>query len=291
LAKTGLPVLITGETGTGKEVVAKLIHGESGRPGPFVAVNCAALPKELVTSELFGHTRGAFSGAAAARPGLFRAAEQGTLFFDEIGDMPLETQPSLLRALQESAIRPVGTEREIQVDVRVLAATHADLKQKVDDGTFRQDLYARLAKSVCVLPPLRERPLELLPLARKFAEEAGRTLNISAEAAEALLCGRFPLNIRELQSVIQLFCSTEPIDKPLEWDFLYEHKVDLFDDPLKGPNSRATTPVDANDIEAVLSAEGGNVSTVARKLGISRWMLYRKFKALGIDPESYRTKD
>src|SRR5262249_54893904 len=158
-------MLIQGETGTGKEVLAQAIHGASGRSGAFVPVNCATLPADLAAAELFGHERGAFSGANNARPGLFRAANGGTLFLEEVGDLPLPLQPTLLRALQEGRVRPVGSEREVTVDVRVVAATHVDLERAVEAGGFRSDLLGRLAHVVTTLRPLRERRREILALA------------------------------------------------------------------------------------------------------------------------------
>src|SRR4029077_6812650 len=160
------------------------LHEQSGRKGPFVALNCASIPREIIAAELFGHTRGAFSGAAREREGLFRSAQGGTLLLDEIGDMPVDLQAALLRVLQERVVRPVGSDHELPVDVRVLSATHADLQHGMQSGRFRADLYARLAQGVLRLPPLRERRVELVPLLRELGRARGRELNLAAEAAE-----------------------------------------------------------------------------------------------------------
>jgi len=184
-AQRDVAVLLLGETGVGKEVLARRLHDLSGRAGPFIAVNCAALPRELVAAELFGHTRGAFSGASESRQGLFVAAQRGTLLLDEIGDIGQEVQAALLRVIEERKVRPLGSVSEVPLDVRLVAATHRELEQ---NPNFRSDLYARLAQMVIRVPPLRERPAEVLPLARTFLDEVGRPgTEIDADAAKALL--------------------------------------------------------------------------------------------------------
>jgi sigma-54-specific transcriptional regulator len=208
LAPTEATVLITGETGTGKEVAARYLHEHGRRRGPFVAVNCGALSEQLVEAELFGHEAGAFTGAQHARPGWFETANGGTLFLDEIGDMPLSLQVKLLRVLQERQVVRLGSRKPTPVNVRLIAATNVNLEQAVAQGRFRRDLYYRLNVAAVYLPPLRERGQDILALAAHFAQvyqaESGyERVEISAEAEQALLAHSWPGNIRELENVIQ----------------------------------------------------------------------------------------
>ena len=208
VAPSHVPVLIEGETGTGKELVARALHEESPRRSkPFLAENCAAVPANLLESELFGHVRGSFTGAIADRPGHFVAADGGTVFLDEIGDMPLEMQSKLLRVLQEGEVRPVGSNKTLQVDVRVVAATNKDLTSMVRARTFREDLYFRLNVVAIRLPPLRERggDVRLLAhaLAAKTEAEVGKKLSISEDALAALERWTWPGNVRELENVLR----------------------------------------------------------------------------------------
>ncbi len=208
VAPSHVPVLIQGETGTGKELVARALHeGSARRAKPFLAENCAAVPANLLESELFGHVRGSFTGAIADRPGHFVAANGGTVFLDEIGDMPLTMQSKLLRVLQEGEVRPVGSNKTQKVDVRVVAATNKDLQAMVRAKTFREDLYFRLNVVSIRLPPLRERGKDVRLLARAFAEraeaEVGRKLELSAEALDALERWTWPGNVRELENVLR----------------------------------------------------------------------------------------
>ena len=208
VAASRVPVLIEGETGTGKELVARALHdGSPRRDRPFLAENCAAVPANLLESELFGHVRGSFTGAVAARPGHFVAADGGTVFLDEIGDMPLPMQSKLLRVLQEGEVRPVGSNRTQKVDVRVLGATNKDLAAMVRAKTFREDLYFRLNVVTIRLPPLRERAGDVRHLARAILASAegeiGRKLSISEEALAALERWSWPGNVRELQNVLR----------------------------------------------------------------------------------------
>jgi len=205
VAPSDVSVLIHGETGTGKELVARALHDFGARKGkPFLAENCAAVPADLLESELFGHKRGSFTGAVADRPGHFVAADKGTVFLDEIGDMPMSMQPKLLRVLQEGEVRPVGANKAVKVDVRIVAATNKDLRAMVRAGTFREDLYFRLNVITIQLPPLRERPGDIRHLVRFFLDrmqaEMGRTTTITADALARLEAWRWPGNVRELEN-------------------------------------------------------------------------------------------
>ena len=208
VAPADVPVLVQGETGTGKELVAKALHQESKRRRkPFFAVNCAAVPAQLLESELFGHKRGSFTGAVVDREGHFVSADGGTVFLDEIGDMPLEMQSKLLRVLQEGEVRPVGSNQVLHVDVRLVAATHRDLAAMCREKRFREDLYFRLNVVTIWLPPLRERPGDVRLLAQHVlagvAEELGRPLELSEEALGALEAWRWPGNVRELENELR----------------------------------------------------------------------------------------
>lgn len=207
VAGTEATVLLIGETGTGKELVARHIHASSRRDGPFVAVNCGAFAETLVDAELFGHEAGAFTGASQARAGWFEAAQGGTLFLDEIGDMPMPLQVKLLRVLQERQVVRLGARHAIPVDVRLVAATNVDLAKAVQAGRFRADLFYRLHVATLHLPPLRERPGDILPLAEHFAETYGRKLGVpavqfAAAAEDSLLAYEWPGNIRELENIV-----------------------------------------------------------------------------------------
>jgi two-component system response regulator HydG len=207
VAPTTQSVLVTGETGTGKEVLARFLHDRSGRTGPFVAVNCASLPKDLVESELFGHEKGSFTGAVGDKRGLVREAQGGTLFLDELGEMPLDVQVKLLRVLQERRVRPVGGRREEPVDVRVIGATLRDLKAEVVAGRFREDLWYRIGTFELALPPLRERGDDVVLMARAFAEGFAREPGVCARtlgrsAISALRGHAWPGNVRELRLML-----------------------------------------------------------------------------------------
>jgi two-component system NtrC family response regulator len=281
-------VLIEGETGTGKELVARAIHGFGDRnKGPFVAVNCAAIPQELLESELFGHAKGAFSGAFQARAGKFREADGGTLFLDEIGDMPLQMQAKILRVLQDKVITPVGGQSSYQVNIRILAATHQDLGKKIRDGSFRQDLYFRLNVLNIRLPPLRERGKDVLLLAQLFLERsASPPKSLGASAAKLLSEHFWPGNVRELENIIrssslavrggvidagdlQMTVTGHPseiqIEELLELDF--HSAVSRFEKLLLTKTLRKTQ---------------GNRAEAARLLNMHRQLLYAKLKEHGI---------
>lgn len=212
LARSQAPVYIHGESGTGKELVARAIHESSGRSGsPFIAVNCGAIPRELMESEFFGHRKGSFTGATADKQGLFLAAQGGTLFLDEVADLPLDMQVKLLRAVQEKMVRPVGADKEIPVNIRLLSATHKDLQQEVSNGRFRQDLYFRINVIQLPVPPLRERGNDILLLAQHFLNQFNQgkdnPVTLSDEARQTLLGYSFPGNVRELENMLERACT------------------------------------------------------------------------------------
>jgi DNA-binding NtrC family response regulator len=293
VARAEATVLITGETGTGKELVARRIHARSARAeGPFVAVNCAAVPAELMESELFGHERGAFTGAARARPGRFRQASGGTLFLDEIGELPFALQGKLLRALQERVVDVLGRDQPVPVDVRVLAATNRDLAERVREGSFRQDLLYRLDVVEIRVPPLRDRPSDIAPLARHFVARfaRGRDLELPGEVIRALEARPWPGNVRQLENACERLV------------LLAREDVLSIDDLPALPESRgpepAAAPADAwpslppegldlvdlerRVIERVLALKQGNVSQSARYLGVPRHVLVYRMAKYGL---------
>ena len=278
VARTASSVVVHGETGSGKEVVARLIHANSARSaGPFVAVNVAALPPELLESELFGHVRGAFTGAVSTTAGLFGEADRGTLFLDEIGEMPLPLQAKLLRVLQEGEIRRVGESKGRPVDVRVLSATHRDLKALVAQGRFREDLYYRLRVFALAVPPLRERRADVLPLARMFAARLGvLEVRFSREARAALERYRWPGNVRELGNVVE-HALAFAAGGTIEASHLPEELVATApDDVTATPEVLSLAEVERLHIARVLAACAQNHVEAAKRLGISRTTLWRK---------------
>jgi DNA-binding NtrC family response regulator len=287
-AAADLSVLILGETGSGKEVLARQLHEGSGRSGPFIAINCAAIPREIIAAELFGHTRGAFSGATRERQGLFRAANSGTILLDEIGDMPLDLQAALLRVLQERTVRPVGGDHDAPIDVRVVSATHADLERNMADGRFRPDLYARLSQVVLRVAPLRQRRCEILPLAKALARARGRELEVSAEAAEALTCWTFPLNVRELDSLVAQFCACSEGSLLLDADFLFGVRPELFEAGTEDDDVDEAPEAGLVELKRALEESEGKMAVAARRLGFSRQKLYRLMKAAGMNPSDFR---
>ncbi|TWU00956.1 sigma-54-dependent transcriptional regulator [Stieleria varia] len=289
VAPSDASILITGESGTGKEVVARCIHRLSTRAErPFVAVNCAALSESLLESELFGHEKGAFTDARTQRRGLFLEAEGGTLLLDEIGDMPIAMQVKLLRALEEGSLRPVGGDREIKFNVRVLAATHKDLESAVDEGTFRQDLFYRINVIQLHLPPLRARGTDVLRLAndqiQRFASRSGKNVTgIAAPAAQRLLAYRWPGNVRELRNVMERAVALTQHDTITIDDLpdkVRDHRgSEVF---IGGDDPSELVPLEEIErryVEHVLTAVDGNRTQAAKILGVDRKTLYRKLKA------------
>jgi DNA-binding NtrC family response regulator len=280
-------VLIEGESGTGKELVARAIHQGSKRSGSFVPVNCGAMSAELLESELFGHVKGAFTGAHLAREGLFSYANGGTLFLDEIGEMPLSMQTHLLRVLEERNIRPVGGNSEVPVDVRVLAATNKNLLEQVEQGTFRKDLYYRLNVVSIRMPALRERKEDILILARHFssllAAEMGIPANEISEAElESLATYNWPGNVRELKNVIErsLLLNVKPSQCIVcDGNVHAQASLDVSEDSSDDVSLEA---IEKRHILSILEQEGGNKSAAARVLGVSRKTLERKTQAWGI---------
>lgn len=307
VAGTGATVLLTGESGVGKDVFAKQIHQLSGRNSkPYVAINCAAIPDNLLESTLFGYEKGAFTGATKAQPGKFEQANGGTLFLDEIGEMPLELQAKLLRVLQDQVVERLGSLRSIHCDVRIVAATNQDLLQRVKDGRFREDLYFRLAVFPIRIPPLRERHADILPLAQYFLVRYGRTmgrqgLQLSPQSNAALQTHPWPGNVRELENAIQralllsdgpqiepgdielqgghdsAMPTVEPIQRSAESTgtaFAYSTKTEI---PVSGGQDMET--IEREHILKVLKQVGGNRKEAVNVLGLSERALRYKLKA------------
>ena len=295
-------VLVSGENGTGKELVARQIHALSHRrAGPFVEVNCAAIPEELIESELFGHIKGAFTGAVADRRGKFETATTGTLFLDEVGDMSVKTQAKVLRALQEQVVEPVGGQASVRVDVRVIAATNKDLAEEIRHGRFREDLYFRLNVIPIYVPPLRERQDDVMRLADYFAAEFAREYgrrqkSFSPDALAVLRAYRWPGNVRELRNVIERLMIMVPGDV-IEASDLGFLDIGIGDPrhaappPAIGPLFEARDAWEREYILAALSAFEGNISRTADALGIERSNLYKKMRGLGIAPRDRDERD
>lgn len=292
VAEADVSVLVLGESGTGKELVARAVHTRSQRKdGPFIAVNCSALPEALLESELFGHTRGAFTDARSPRRGLFQQAHGGTVFLDEIGDLPLALQPRLLRALQERKVRPVGSDTEIDIDVRVLAATNQDLESAVTEKLFRGDLYYRLNVVQVRLPPLRARGNDVLLLAQHFLRQTAARLDkhverMSPSVAERLLAYSWPGNVRELQNCIERAVALTAYDQ-LGVDDLPEKIRDYRPSQVLLASDHPSELVTMDEIERryilrVLDVVSGNKSLAAQILGFDRRTLYRKLERYGI---------
>jgi two-component system nitrogen regulation response regulator NtrX len=293
-APTNGRVLILGENGTGKELVARTIHQLSRRrSGPFVEVNCAAIPEELIESELFGHVRGAFTGSVADKPGRFEQASGGTIFLDEIGDMSLKTQAKVLRVLQEQVMERVGGTHRIRVDVRVLAATNKDLPSEIRAGRFREDLFFRLNVIPIFVPPLRDRPEDIRLLAEHFmavmaAEYGRRPKRIAPEALARLQHYRWPGNVRELRNTIERLIIMASEDTITARDLAFLGRdggaMPEADPPLAATLADARDQFEKEYILRALGAAHGNMSRTAELLGVERSNLYKKMKAFGIAP-------
>jgi DNA-binding NtrC family response regulator len=289
VAPTAATILIQGESGTGKEVIAKAIHHSSPRAQhPFVAVNCGALPEPLLESEIFGHVKGAFTGATVHKKGLFEEAHGGTFFLDEIGDMPLSLQVKFLRVLQEGEIRRVGSNQDTNVDVRVLAATNRDLGQLIQQGQFREDLYYRLNVIPVLLPPLRERREDIPALAehflRRFGDKQHRTLSLTANAVERLLRYPWPGNVRELENAMErtAILARNDLISPNELPPHIASGTPLGPAPVL-PREQTLAQVEKSHILQTLERCGWNHSQAAETLGIGRTSLWRKLKEYQIE--------
>ena len=295
VAPTDETVLVFGETGTGKEVVARQIHAQSNRAsGPFVAMNAACVPRELFESELFGHKRGSFTGAQDDRAGLFREADGGTLFIDELAELPLESQAKLLRAIETKRIRPVGESGETEVEVRIVAATNRDLWEETQAGRFREDLYFRLQVFPVLIRPLRERPEDIEPLAMHLLGRLGKhDLVLDSESLAALREYDWPGNVRELLNVLRrasLFAISDTIDGDLVRRMI---AASVFGNAREStpppdadrPSRTSLADVERDHIEWVLREMGGNITRAAAALGIDRRTLQRKLRSYGIEAQ------
>ena len=291
VAKTNAPVLLLGESGTGKEMAALAIHRRSLRKdGPFIAINCNAIPENLLESELFGHEKGSFTGAHTQRKGIMESAAAGTVFLDEIGELPPPVQVKLLRFLQEHRFQRVGGRQEIQIDTRIIAATNVQLKQAVTDGKFREDLYFRLAVVVIKLPPLREREDDAALLAREFlqryAAQNDRTkLVFLPDALRAITRYSWPGNVRELQNRVKRAVIMASGSRLTAKDLELEQDQDLAATTLK----HAREQVEREMIEQALKRNSGKITSAAADLGISRPTLYELMEKLGIAKERANT--
>ncbi|MBD3649132.1 MAG: sigma 54-interacting transcriptional regulator [Pseudomonadales bacterium] len=287
-ASSQIPVLLSGESGTGKELFARHIHNMSGRSGKFVPVNCGAIPESLLESELFGHLRGAFTGADKAREGLIKLADEGTLFLDEIGDMPMPLQAKLLRALQEGKIRPLGASDEISVDIQVVSATHRNLKKAVEDGNFREDLFYRLNVLPLAVPPLRDR-LEDIPLLADYfleeiARESGQEQHVFApEAMELLISASWPGNVRQLHNLVQqtVALATGPVITSTQVaDALGESGSLMSFDEARDEFTRQY-------LIQLLKMTGGNVSRAAKLAERNRTDFHKLLKRHDIEASTF----
>ncbi|ROQ38804.1 two-component system response regulator PilR (NtrC family) [Marinobacter sp. 3-2] len=308
LARSQAPVFISGESGSGKELVARMIHLQGPRrEGPFIAVNCGAIPSELMESEFFGHKKGSFTGAVENKDGLFRSANGGTLFLDEVADLPLAMQVKLLRAIQEKAVRPVGDTKEVPVDIRVLSATHKNLPDLVQEGSFRQDLFYRINVIELAVPPLRERPDDIPLLANHILERIAKEYecdpaSLTAAAVERLCGYEFPGNVRELENVLErafTLCDADQIDADdLHLGNGVQHAASatqIIAEGQAGEGEGVAVPdgeidlegylekIERQAIEKALEATRWNKTAAAKRLGISFRALRYRLKKLGME--------
>jgi len=303
VAETDLSVMIRGESGTGKELVAQALHSTSSRRSrPFVAVNCAAIHSELVESELFGHEKGAFTGADRRRVGRFEAADGGTIFLDEIGDMAPETQAKVLRVLEERKFERVGSTETIAVDVRVVCATHRDLEKEIEAGRFREDLYYRLKVVEIELPPLRERIEDFSALSDRFLSQVAKRLDREKKALGTTALARlarhpWPGNIRELRNVLEraavLSAGSEIVEEDLQLDANDEGTSGAVADlalPFAEAKRQTVERFEREYLSRVLEAHGGNVSRTATAIGMVRQSLQQKIRELGLEVEEFRRR-
>ncbi len=293
-AESDVSILVTGESGTGKELLARTIHDRSHRAErPFVAINCSAIPGDLLESELFGHVKGAFTGANSDRQGLFDSADGGTLLLDEIGDMPLALQAKLLRVLQEGKLRPVGGRTEVDIDVRILSATHVDLESAIAEKRFREDLYYRLNVVNLELPPLRERPEDIPLLARHFLGKiAGRTdkpeKSLAPDALGLLLGYDWPGNIRQLENVVERLAALS--SGPVIAASLVREALPVERPPRVDPLNEAKRAFERDYLAQLLTATSGNVTLAAEMAGRNRSDFHKLVKRHGLEPAHYREK-
>jgi len=298
IAPTGVSVLLQGETGTGKELVARALHDLSGRSGAFVAVNCGALPASLIEAELFGHRRGAFTGAVGERLGLVRSADGGTLFLDEVGELPAASQAAFLRVLQEREVVPVGVDHPIKVDVRLCAATLRDLEALVDSGQFRRDLYARLFGLTMVLPPLRDRRVDLGLLTRRLLARitGGADVRLAPSALRALLRHDWMLNIRELEKVLTTAVALATagvieaahLPEALRRPAAPAAAPAVAGDPGPSPPARDRQDELRDQLVGLLTIHEGNVVAVSRALNTRRAQVYRWLRRFGLEVKAFR---
>ncbi|HSL05824.1 MAG TPA: sigma-54 dependent transcriptional regulator [Nitrospiraceae bacterium] len=293
VADSDATILLFGETGTGKEVFARVIHSNSRRnKGPFVALNCAAIPETLFESELFGHVRGAFTSAHGAKRGLFQSANGGTLFLDEIGEMPLSMQVKLLRAVQEREVREVGSELSTKIDVRIITATNKDLGEAVKNGAFRNDLYYRISVVPLFIPPLRERPDDIPFLAQHFLNASAKRANkelrgFTPAALNRLVAHPWPGNVRELENVIEK--ATVMTRQDMITPDLLPPMATSPDSPMK-PLTEAKEEFEKTYLKNVLQLTGGNISRAAQFAGRYRADFYKMLKKYGLHPSTHKTK-
>lgn len=293
VAATNVTVFISGETGTGKEIFARAIHKGSERSGaPFIGINCGAIPEQLLESELFGHEKGAFTGAATRHEGLFRAANGGTLFLDEIGDMPLSLQVKLLRVLQDMEVRPVGSTKTYSIDVRIISASHRDLDEMVNSGEFRSDLYYRLKVVPLEMPKLSERCEDIPLLANHFLEEHAQANNkkkkhLSPESLDYLMAAKWPGNIRQLNNVIEL-CATLSKTKTIALSLIRMGCQDRSKQmkTLK----QAKLEFEKNYLIGILKISSGHVANAAKIAGRNRTEFYKLLNLHNIEPAKFRSK-